>query len=74
MGEIQFIRHVPVVAGHLVLYHGITTFLRVGDVSLISLDGTRRVAAIGELKTRPDHEDEMLNISLLLHGPRSNRP
>lgn len=39
------------VDGHFQLYHGITTFLRMGDCSFVHLD-TLRVTAIGEIKTK----------------------
>jgi hypothetical protein len=57
-GEFTFIDNVKVVDGHLVLYHGITTILRHGDVSLIDLN-TFRVTALGELKTRAVGADEL---------------
>ena len=62
LGELAFIERVKVVGGHLVLYHGITTFLRVGDVSYINVK-ERKVAAIGELKTTKVAEGQ-LNIRL----------
>jgi hypothetical protein len=56
-GELEFIRNVPGVGGLLVLYHGTTTILRLGDFSLVD-PGRLRVIAVGELKTRrvSDHE------------------
>ena len=56
LGEVTFIERVKAVGGRLVLYHGITTFLRVGDVSYINVK-ERKVAAIGELKTTKVAED-----------------
>lgn len=50
-GELEFIKQVKHIDGQLVLFHGITTFLRLGDISLIDL-GTRTVTALGELKTK----------------------
>lgn len=62
LGELKFIENHRVINGHLVLYHGITTFLRVGDVSLIDIrDGS--LAALGELKTTKVAEGQ-LNITL----------
>ncbi|MCK4356148.1 hypothetical protein KAW44_03625 [Candidatus Bipolaricaulota bacterium] len=49
-GELEFLRGVPEVAGMHVLSHRITSFLRVGDISLID-PSSLRVAALGELKT-----------------------
>ncbi len=62
LGELLFIEGVRMVGGHLVLYHGITTFLRVGDVSYIDVKN-RKVAAIGELKTTKVAEGQ-LNVRL----------
>lgn len=42
-----------------VLHHGITSILRIGDVSLISLKGLR-LAAIGEIKTKKSSPKELL--------------
>jgi hypothetical protein len=49
-GERAFLHSVKHMEGRLVLHHGITTILRLGDFSLIDLK-TLRVAGIGELKT-----------------------
>jgi len=62
LGEVVFIESVKVVGGRLVLYHGITTFLRAGDVSYINVK-ERKVAAIGELKTTKVAEG-LLNIRM----------
>jgi hypothetical protein len=62
LGEVTFIEGVRAVGGHLVLYHGITSFLRVGDVSYINVK-ERKVAAIGELKTT-EVANGLLNIRL----------
>ena len=56
LGEVTFVERVKAVGGRLVLYHGMTTFLRVGDVSFIDTN-ERKVAAIGELKTTKVAED-----------------
>ena len=48
-GELEFIRQFRL-PGFLILYHGITTFLRIGDVSFFN-PATGRISAIGELKT-----------------------
>ena len=63
LGELAFIESVRMVGGHLVLYHGITTFLRLGDVSYINLKEDNKVAAIGELKTTKVAEGK-LNVRL----------
>ncbi|MBN9118365.1 MAG: hypothetical protein J0I06_04250 [Planctomycetes bacterium] len=49
-GECRFITDLRVVNGHLVLYHGITSILRLGDVSLVDLKAFK-VTGIGELKS-----------------------
>ena len=51
-GELEFIRQVRSIDGKLVLHHGITSILRVGDISLIDLSKFR-VVSIGEIKTAP---------------------
>lgn len=48
-GEIEFIKHTPILNGCLVLYHGITSMLRVGDFSLYGFD--MGIVGIGELKS-----------------------
>lgn len=58
MGEIEFVGKVPKLGSHLVLYHGTTTFLRVGDVSLLNLK-TSRIDGIAELKSKKISEGQM---------------
>lgn len=48
-GEIEFIKQATP-RGFFMLYHGITNFLRIGDVSFFD-PGTRRISAIGEFKS-----------------------
>ena len=67
LGEVTFIERFQVVGGHLVLYHGITTFLRVGDVSYIDVK-EGKVAAIGEPKTTKVAED-LLKIEVHMVAP-----
>ncbi len=55
-GEISFIETHAVIGHHLVLYHGVTTFLRIGDISLVNLQ-TGKIDGIGELKTTQVEED-----------------
>ena len=66
-GELEFIKRIKHINGHMVLFHGITTFLRLGDVSLIDLK-TLTVTAIGDLKTKRIG-DNQLRISLIFLGP-----
>lgn len=50
---------------HLLIYHGTTTFLRMGDFSLVDLK-SGRVSCIGELKTqRVDEQQVSVSISLI---------
>ena len=67
LGEVTFIERVQMVGDRLVLYHGITTFLRVGDVSFIDVKD-RKVAAIGELKTTKVAKD-LLKIEVHMVAP-----
>src|ERR1035441_2005331 len=50
-GEVGFLKNHPTFGRYFVLSHSITTFLRLGDVSLID-PRNLKVAAIGELKTQ----------------------
>jgi len=68
LGELKFIENVRMVKGHLVLYHGITTFLRVGDVSFINLEDMS-LTAVGELKTKQVAVKE-LSITIEIIGPK----
>jgi hypothetical protein len=57
VGERAFVEKAQGMAGHFILHHGMTSFLRAGDVSFIDTSSLR-VAGIGELKTNKigDHE------------------
>ncbi len=44
--------------GRLLLYHGITSFLRIGDVSFVDVE-SMRVHAIGEVKTKDAGENKL---------------
>lgn len=60
-GEIEFIKQQQNMYGLFVLYHGITTMLRVGDFSLYAF-GTG-IVGIGELKTRlVESSERQLNV------------
>jgi hypothetical protein len=67
LGELKFIENFRQVNGHLVLYHGTTSFLKVGDFSLIDLRDLS-LAAVGELKTTQVTEKE-LRIDVSTVGP-----
>ena len=66
-GEVEFIRNCQMFGRYFVLSHSITTFLREGDVSLIS-PGSRQVAAIGELKTEKKSDTEIVTSIYFLGG------
>ena len=57
-GELSFLKATPVLDGHLVIYHGTTSILRIGDLSLIDIS-QRRVASIVELKTLKRDGDQV---------------
>jgi hypothetical protein len=66
-GELAIIKNIkPFDNNHLVLYHGTTTFLRIGDISLIHMPSLT-VSALGEIKTKKTSDSE-LRISLFLLG------
>src|ERR1700682_1357440 len=50
-GELEIIRNVGIFPNHILLYHGITSFLRIGDVSLLHIP-TLSISGVAELKTR----------------------
>lgn len=50
IGEVEFIRSYKMIEDNMILYHGITSILRVGDFSLVNLK-THRFTALAELKT-----------------------
>lgn len=47
--ELETVRKIPVANGHFLLYHGITSVLRLGDFSLVDLKDLR-VVTVGEIK------------------------
>ena len=58
LGELEFIKNTQNIDGLYVLYHGITSMLRIGDFSLYALDGG--IVGVGELKTK--HEEDTLKV------------
>lgn len=63
-GEFAFINNVKIQNGHLILYHGITSILRNGDVSFVDLR-TLRVSCLGEIKSKktgPDRVEVTLHV------------
>ncbi len=67
-GELTFINNFSVVDGHFVLYHGITTILRHGDLSFVDL-GTFKLTCLGELKSREMASGE-LAVTAHFIGPK----
>ena len=67
IGEVEFVRNCQKFGRYFVLSHSITTFLREGDVSLIG-PGSRKVAAVGELKTERKSETEIITSIYFLGG------
>lgn len=72
-GERLMVRGVRSLDRKMAIYHGTTTFLRIGDVSLIDLK-SRRVHAIGELKTRKVSDQEYQLMIYLVAGSPDNLP
>lgn len=69
-GEVEFIRHARA-EGHFLLHHGITNFLRIGDVSFIDLR-TWTVTALGELKSHGAMPGRVnVNLHLIANGKRN---
>jgi hypothetical protein len=61
-GEVEFIRHARA-EKHLLLHHGITSFLRMGDISFVDIS-TRTVVGLGELKSHSNGLQET-NVTLI---------
>lgn len=70
-GELEIIKNIKFINGQMAIYHGITTFLRIGDFSLFDLR-TLRLSALAELKTERTGTDE---ITMRLHilGPNHSQ-
>ena len=68
-GEVGFIKRTQFVGRLFVLYHGITSVLRLGDVSLVDMKRLR-VAAIGELKTVKKNAPEEIRVTLVFKGSK----
>jgi len=70
-GERAFVEKLQVLEGNLVIYHGITTFLRMGDVSFYSM-ASLRIVNVGELKTTHLGGDEYrVTLSFIYGGKLS---
>lgn len=62
-GEIEFIKNTPIFNGCLVLYHGITSMLRVGDFSLYRFG--MGIVGIGELKSQEVESKLQVNAHII---------
>ena len=61
-GELEFIKHASILDGLYVLYHGITTMLRIGDFSLYDLN--LGIVGVGELKTKASDDGLQVSASI----------
>jgi len=57
--ELETVKKIPVAAGHFLLYHGITSILRLGDFSLISIKDFK-VITVGEIKSGKPADGKLL--------------
>ncbi len=69
-GEMEFVKNVHHINGYLIIYHGTTNILRLGDISLIDLERFE-VAGIGEIKSNST-KNSTIEIKLLISTPRIN--
>ncbi len=65
LGELQFINNIQRLQGQIVICHSTTTFLRLGDLSLIDPQSCT-VSAIGELKTRQAGDQQLVAQAIFL--------
>lgn len=72
IGEMMFMKNVRLFGEYMVIYHGITTILRIGDITFIDLKKIK-VAGIGEIKTSPLNKNE-LNISIIMNFTNKSLP
>lgn len=61
-GELEFIKNSNNIDGLYVLYHGITTMLRIGDFSLYDLE--HGIVGVGELKTKRINDTLQVNATI----------
>lgn len=70
LGEVIFADHFPKMNDHLVVHHNLTTFLRIGDFSLVNLaSGT--IDGLGELKTKKN-ADNSVTVEVSIVGKKSS--
>ena len=58
LGEVSFIENVKVLNNHLVIFHGITSYLRLGDFSFFDLK-EQKIVATAELKTKKSSKNTL---------------
>lgn len=68
-GELEFLRNIRFIGDQFAIYHGITTFLRIGDITLFDLKNGR-ITGIGEIKTT-EVTPEKLKITVHILGSPS---
>ncbi|GAO38421.1 hypothetical protein SCH01S_15_00460 [Sphingomonas changbaiensis NBRC 104936] len=73
VGERLTLENMQGLDGKLLIYHGTTSFLRLGDITFIDL-ATARVACIGEIKTRRQDENTIQISMTLIAGDRESFP
>jgi hypothetical protein len=70
-GELAFISEVRTWHGQFTIYHGITSFLRIGDVSFYD-PHSKKITAIGEIKTESD-SGSAVELQLYLLWPATSK-
>ncbi|MBA3683322.1 MAG: hypothetical protein H0W73_19465 [Bacteroidetes bacterium] len=66
-GEVKFIQNIKIIPDHVLIYHGITNILTIGDYSVFNLN-TAKLSGIGELKAGKVVENNLtLNLTILGH-------
>ncbi len=66
LGEIEFIRSNKMIGDNLIIYHGTTSILRIGDISLVNLK-TFKLTGIAELKT-DSIDGNKLQLRIIAYG------
>lgn len=70
LGEVEFIKNHQLINGLLVIYHGITNMLKIGDFSLYAYN--KGIVGNGELKTKKENDTLVINASILTKIPTNN--
>lgn len=63
LGEVEFIKNNQVINGLLVIYHGITNMLKIGDFSLYAFG--QGIVGNGELKTQKENDKLVISANIL---------